>query len=228
MGRGLLLRRYLTSRGHLSRRAPRSSPTNAVLATLSGCCPPPKGRLSTCYSPVRRFTRGANPSFSRDLHVLGLPLTFALSQDQTLHLYIVHPPSRAGGWMMFHPTSFQLQVGPQADLTGARVCLVGIKPITLLAIQFSKTDCWLLRAGDTSEISETCQPLCNLQLSGFSRGRNPAREPVSTTSAEKGKAFFYFFSPFLSLCCDFSGTSWWAWKDLNFRPRAYQARALTS
>jgi hypothetical protein len=223
MGRGLLLRRYLTSRGHLSRRAPRSSPTNAVLATLSGCCPPPKGRLSTCYSPVRRFTRGANPSFSHDLHVLGLPLTFALSQDQTLHLKIVDDVS----------SDFIPAPGRSArDLTGARVCLVGIKPITLLAIQFSKTDCWLLRAGDTSEISEACQPLCNLQLSGFSRGRrckpSAAREPVSTTSAEKGKAFFGFFSPVLSQRCDFSGTSRWAWKDLNFRPRAYQARARTS
>src|SRR6266545_1102527 len=86
MGRGLLLRRVLTSRGPLSRRGPRTAPSNAVLATLSGCCPPPKGRLPTCYSPVRRFTQGPKPSFSLDLHVLGLPLTFALSQDQTLHL----------------------------------------------------------------------------------------------------------------------------------------------
>src|SRR5215813_513465 len=87
MGRGLLLRRVLTSRGPLSRRDPQITPTNAVLATLSGCCPPPKGRLPTCYSPVRRFTRGPKPPFSLDLHVLSLPLTFALSQDQTLHLY---------------------------------------------------------------------------------------------------------------------------------------------
>src|SRR5262245_3148056 len=87
MGRGLLLRRVLTSRGPLSRRDPRTTPSNAVLATLSGCCPPPKGRLPTCYSPVRRFTQGPKPSFSLDLHVLGLPLTFALSQYQTLHLY---------------------------------------------------------------------------------------------------------------------------------------------
>ena len=37
------------------------------------------------YSPVRRFTRGVAPTFSLDLHVLGAPLAFALSQDQTLH-----------------------------------------------------------------------------------------------------------------------------------------------
>src|SRR5262245_9788317 len=44
------------------------------------------GRLPTCYSPVRHFTRRPKPPFSCDLHVLGPPLTFALSQDQTLHL----------------------------------------------------------------------------------------------------------------------------------------------
>src|SRR6187397_2382755 len=112
MGRGLLLRRYLINRGHLSRRTPRSSPTNAVLATLSGCCPPPKGRLSTCYSPVRRCTRGANPSFSLNLHVLGLPLTFALSQDQTLHLYFVDDVSSD-----FIPTR---RVGPKPKVTVRR------------------------------------------------------------------------------------------------------------
>ena len=56
----------------------------AVLAVLSDSCPPPKGRLPTCYSPVRHST---NPKvFAFDLHVLGPPLTFALSQDQTLQL----------------------------------------------------------------------------------------------------------------------------------------------
>jgi hypothetical protein len=60
--------------------------TYAVLANLSVGCPPSKGRLPTCYSPVRRCTKGPKPPFSRDLHVLGPPLTFALSQDQTLHL----------------------------------------------------------------------------------------------------------------------------------------------
>ena len=56
----------------------------AVLALLSEGYPPPGGRLPTCYSPVRRFT-GVSP-FSHDLHVLGAPLTFVLSQDQTLQL----------------------------------------------------------------------------------------------------------------------------------------------
>ena len=54
------------------------------------CYPPPKGRLLTRYSPVRRFPlqKSAEASFrkfSLDLHVLGTPPAFVLSQDQTLN-----------------------------------------------------------------------------------------------------------------------------------------------
>ena len=43
-----------------------SLPRNyAVLAVLSDCCPTPEGRLSTCYSPVRHFTRGRSPFLVR-------------------------------------------------------------------------------------------------------------------------------------------------------------------
>ena len=60
-----------------------------VLAHLSMCYPPLKGRLLTRYSPVRRFplSKSAEASFDRfslDLHVLGTPPAFILSQDQTL------------------------------------------------------------------------------------------------------------------------------------------------
>src|SRR6185295_14666236 len=97
MGRRFIFRRQLPRRGHLSRQEPEFSPTYAVLAILSDCCPPPEGRLPTCYAPVRHFTRGVAPSFSFDLHVLGPPLTFALSQDQTLQLNLSRrpkPPNR--------------------------------------------------------------------------------------------------------------------------------------
>ena len=56
----------------------------AVLARVSPGYPPLPGRLSTCYSPVRRFTHGPKPAFSLDLHVLSTPPAFILSQDQTL------------------------------------------------------------------------------------------------------------------------------------------------
>ena len=84
MGRRFIFRRQLPRRGHLSRQDPEISPTYAVLAILSDCCPPPEGRLPTCYAPVRHFTSRPKSTSSFDLHVLGPPLTFALSQDQTL------------------------------------------------------------------------------------------------------------------------------------------------
>jgi hypothetical protein len=55
-----------------------------VLAPISRSYPRPKGRLPTCYSPLRRFTQDIATSFSQDLHVLGTPPAFVLSQDQTL------------------------------------------------------------------------------------------------------------------------------------------------
>ena len=47
--------------------------------------PPVAGRLHTRYAPVRRSPPGyCYPALPLDLHVLGLPLAFILSQDQTL------------------------------------------------------------------------------------------------------------------------------------------------
>ena len=57
-----------------------------ALAFLSNGYSSPEGKLPTYYSPVRRFTHRVAPAFSPDLHVLGTPPAFALSQDQTLQL----------------------------------------------------------------------------------------------------------------------------------------------
>ena len=62
----------------------------AVLASVSGCYPPVQGRFPTRYSPVRHSVtiffppEGSKKSASFDLHVLGTPPAFILSQDQTL------------------------------------------------------------------------------------------------------------------------------------------------
>ncbi len=48
---------------------------------------PVQGRLHTRYAPVRRSLE-SKLSIPLDLHVLGLPLAFILSQDQTLHRII--------------------------------------------------------------------------------------------------------------------------------------------
>ena len=52
---------------------------------------PVEGRLHTCYAPVRRSSAESKLSLlPLDLHVLGLPLAFILSQDQTLHRLILN------------------------------------------------------------------------------------------------------------------------------------------
>ena len=55
--------------------------------------PPPRGRSPTCYSPVRHFTCPPKRTFTFDLHVLGTPPAFILSQDQTLHK-VYYKPSK--------------------------------------------------------------------------------------------------------------------------------------
>ncbi len=64
----------------------------AVLAKLSSGYPPRKGILPKLYSPVRHFTHIA--TFTYDLHVLGTPPAFILSQNQTLkritYIYSAH------------------------------------------------------------------------------------------------------------------------------------------
>ena len=55
----------------------------AVLIPVSRGYPPLEGRLSTRYSPVRRLIDPERPT-PLDLHVLGTPPAFVLSQDQTL------------------------------------------------------------------------------------------------------------------------------------------------
>ena len=67
--------------------------TAASVDTVVSCCiSPPFGGLSTTQGQIAYVLltraplyRGRSP-FSCDLHVLGAPLTFVLSQDQTLQL----------------------------------------------------------------------------------------------------------------------------------------------
>jgi hypothetical protein len=70
----------------LSPSGPMTRRTHSVLAILSNGYPQPKGRLLTCYAPVRRSTSHPKVTFALDLHVLSTPPAFVLSQDQTLHL----------------------------------------------------------------------------------------------------------------------------------------------
>ena len=87
MGRRLILKRELPWRG----------PLWPLLALC--CISSPFGELSTTrglitYVLLTRapLYRGRSP-FSHDLHVLGAPLTFVLSQDQTLQLNLLEVTS---------------------------------------------------------------------------------------------------------------------------------------
>ena len=72
-----------------------------VLIIVSNGYPSAKGRLPTRYSPVRRFPLNhfdESPfiRFSLDLHVLGTPPAFILSQDQTLNKIVFNRSALAG------------------------------------------------------------------------------------------------------------------------------------
>ena len=72
---------------------------HAVLAVVSNCCPPLKGRFLTRYSPVRHcpllhLDESSFHRFSFDLHVLSTPPAFVLSQDQTLYKLYLNGHSR--------------------------------------------------------------------------------------------------------------------------------------
>ena len=94
-----LVSRYLTNK--LIRRGtiqgwpkPFSLRTYAVLATVSSSYSPPLGRFPRVTHPFATKVTGASPGPSFDLHVLGMPPAFVLSQDQTLKLNSPSPEGR--------------------------------------------------------------------------------------------------------------------------------------
>ena len=93
IGRGLIQRRQVPKEPRLSPHRLMSSRTHAVLPPVSRGYPAPLGRLPTRYSPVRCSCtpEGALPL---NLHVLGTPPAFILSQDQTLQLKMSNVTSK--------------------------------------------------------------------------------------------------------------------------------------
>ncbi len=81
-------RRSISSIGHATNRG------YPVLARVSSGYPGLRGRFLTCYSPVRHSTIGPEGPASFDLHVLGTPPAFVLSQDQTLRRDLAADRSR--------------------------------------------------------------------------------------------------------------------------------------
>ena len=99
----------------------------AVLAVVSNCCPPLKGRFLTRYSPVRHcprlpLTEVSFHRFSFDLHVLSTPPAFVLSQDQTLNKMVSKRASARPNHFIEANLSFKLNVSLHRviDLTPMR------------------------------------------------------------------------------------------------------------
>ncbi|KAJ3669778.1 hypothetical protein LUZ61_022632 [Rhynchospora tenuis] len=80
---GKLLPHQLANQTRAPPRADSSFCSSAygVLATVSSCCPPPKGRFLRVTHP----SATGNTTSRSDLHVLSMPPAFILSQDRTLH-----------------------------------------------------------------------------------------------------------------------------------------------
>ena len=65
--------------------------TYAVLARVSPGCPPLTGRFPSVTHPSAARQHVLLHLLPLDLHVLGTPPAFNLSQDQTLHLKALRP-----------------------------------------------------------------------------------------------------------------------------------------
>ena len=81
----LIRRRPIIQRKSSEERPPLILQYYMVLVPFSRGYPNLYGRQPTRYSPVRQFNNIPKNTFSLDLHVLGTPPAFILSQDQTLH-----------------------------------------------------------------------------------------------------------------------------------------------
>src|SRR5262249_31317301 len=157
MGRGLLFQHQLPWRGRFSRQAPKRSPTYAVLAILSDSYPPLKGRLPTCYSPVRHFTQGRSPFLVRLACVRpaanvrsepGSNSPVNLKSRYNGSIYLAHFARRRSGPV--RRLRFGALVVPGRLRSRRRgrpsnellLLELGTRILSLLfAIQFSKTDC---------------------------------------------------------------------------------------
>src|SRR5688500_5432607 len=95
MGREPIPLRKLVNRGLLWSRSFATRDFIAVLAPVSRRYSEHEGRLLTRYSPVRHFTSNPKTGFSFDLHVLGTPPAFVLSQDQTLQFNLTNHRGRS-------------------------------------------------------------------------------------------------------------------------------------
>ena len=115
-------------------RLPCGRGRHPALAGVSARYSGPGGRFPTCYSPVRHWARDCSPAPS-DLHVLGTPPAFILSQDRTLKVKLRPGPACCRLPNHFCTLWKLLSVCLKTSgMTNSFVVLAG------LPVQFSKSD----------------------------------------------------------------------------------------
>ncbi len=143
---------YLMGRGLVPERKVLRSPalTSAPFEAVVSCCiSPPFGRLSTTLGKITHvlltrapLNRVAPVAF--DLHVLGAPLTFVLSQDQTLQLnlereFVCRQAARNSSGFVFNPRrpkASRLTWHPSHLRSEERRC-AGTGPHIFVSVRFS-------------------------------------------------------------------------------------------
>ena len=185
---------------------------HAVLAVVSNCCPPLKGRFLTRYSPVRhcpllQLDESSFRRFSFDLHVLSTPPAFVLSQDQTLYKLYLNGHSRLNLYRAIcHSFKNFLYLVPRViDLTPLPQVLVALFSAPVWCFSFLRCLIYKVHAPLAEQFYYTalclpCQALISTFSKFFLRSRLPFRSRrLSTTSLEYHaphplvKPYFYFF-----------------------------------
>lgn len=86
------------------------------------------------------------------------------------------------------------------------------------------------RVNDQTFLSNSFENKRFNHSSGFSPSHDEATDDQSRLFVNYFTNYSFFKDPFDPEGPNFSlsASAWWAWEDLNFRPHAYQARALTN
>ena len=154
----------------------------AVLASVSKCCPPAGDRSSRVTHPSATWLYSKQASYITpfDLHVLGTPPAFVLSQDQTLRLIPV-------SLQLIH--SFKNEQVPRSSCTSVLTYLLNFRFALALraSLRFRLAPLYSLVMVPRRSLSGPPR--------GFPQDRPPAaqRERVYYASSVSSTTFFNFF-----------------------------------
>ena len=173
---------------------------HAVLAVVSNCCPPLKGRFLTRYSPVRhcpllQLDESSFRRFSFDLHVLSTPPAFVLSQDQTLYKSYLNGHSRLNLYRAIcHSFKNFLYLVPRViDLTPLPQVLVALFSAPVWCFSFRS----LFNLQGTRPVRNICYytalcQLCQALISTFFKFFQRSQPPCAAAASRR---LCYFTTP---------------------------------